>query len=161
MSREEYVGIALLTMIVVSACAFIALTIGFLKARGDRRSWCTKLLLFWFMGHVAIICCMAVHTFGTLSLIISLPILAVVWVMAVLCMRSLSTESYFRRLYKDDPGFCGRCGYDLTGNVSGRCSECGWKLPRRYRCGRCGYDLTGNLSRRCPECGWKVPRRHR
>lgn len=23
------------------------------------------------------------------------------------------------------PGFCERCGYDLTGNVSGRCPECG------------------------------------
>ena len=23
------------------------------------------------------------------------------------------------------PGHCQRCGYDLTGNVSGRCSECG------------------------------------
>jgi hypothetical protein len=23
------------------------------------------------------------------------------------------------------PSFCRRCGYNLTGNVSGRCSECG------------------------------------
>ncbi len=23
------------------------------------------------------------------------------------------------------PGLCANCGYDLTGNVSGRCSECG------------------------------------
>jgi hypothetical protein len=23
------------------------------------------------------------------------------------------------------PGTCGKCGYDLTGNVSGRCPECG------------------------------------
>lgn len=28
---------------------------------------------------------------------------------------------------------CAACGYDLTGNVSGRCSECGWRLPRRFR----------------------------
>jgi hypothetical protein len=30
------------------------------------------------------------------------------------------------------PGFCQACGYDLTGNVSGRCSECGviaWRVP--------------------------------
>ena len=26
------------------------------------------------------------------------------------------------------PGHCQRCGYDLTGNVSGRCSECGEKV---------------------------------
>jgi len=28
---------------------------------------------------------------------------------------------------------CASCSYNLRGNVSGRCSECGWKLPRRYR----------------------------
>ncbi len=25
------------------------------------------------------------------------------------------------------------------------------------RCGRCGYDLTGNVSGMCPECGWEIP----
>lgn len=29
-----------------------------------------------------------------------------------------------------DPRHCGRCGYDLTGNVSGICPECGWKIPQ-------------------------------
>jgi hypothetical protein len=24
---------------------------------------------------------------------------------------------------------CGQCGYDLTGNVSGVCPECGWRIP--------------------------------
>jgi len=28
------------------------------------------------------------------------------------------------------PGHCRRCGYDLTGNVSGRCPECGTDVPR-------------------------------
>lgn len=28
-----------------------------------------------------------------------------------------------------DPLHCGQCGYDLTGNVTGICSECGWKIP--------------------------------
>jgi hypothetical protein len=26
------------------------------------------------------------------------------------------------------PGHCRRCGYNLTGNVSGRCPECGTRL---------------------------------
>lgn len=25
---------------------------------------------------------------------------------------------------------CGKCGYDLTGNVSGRCPECGQEIPK-------------------------------
>jgi len=32
--------------------------------------------------------------------------------------------------YACDPEHCGRCGYNLTGNVSGTCSECGWKIPQ-------------------------------
>ncbi|MCP4590737.1 MAG: hypothetical protein GY842_08330 [bacterium] len=28
---------------------------------------------------------------------------------------------------------CPRCGYNLKGNVSGRCPECGWRLTRYYR----------------------------
>ncbi len=27
-------------------------------------------------------------------------------------------------------GHCQRCGYDLTGNVSGRCPECGKEITR-------------------------------
>ncbi|RIL09641.1 MAG: hypothetical protein DCC75_06080 [Proteobacteria bacterium] len=26
---------------------------------------------------------------------------------------------------------CSRCGYDLTGNESGICSECGWVITRQ------------------------------
>ena len=31
----------------------------------------------------------------------------------------------WRRNRKIQPGHCRTCGYDLTGNVSGKCSECG------------------------------------
>ncbi len=42
---------------------------------------------------------------------------------------------------EENAAYCGRCGYDLTGNVSGRCPECGmddvgsvlWHLERRER----------------------------
>lgn len=30
-----------------------------------------------------------------------------------------------------DPARCGECGYDLTGNVSGRCPECGIATEQR------------------------------
>lgn len=31
--------------------------------------------------------------------------------------------------YAVDPKRCGRCEYDLTGNTTGICSECGWVIP--------------------------------
>lgn len=37
---------------------------------------------------------------------------------------------------------CENCGYILTGNVTGRCSECGWKLTRRYRAHRKKVDTN-------------------
>ncbi len=37
---------------------------------------------------------------------------------------------------------CTKCRYNLTGNVSGKCPECGWKLPRRYRAHRRKVDAA-------------------
>jgi hypothetical protein len=33
------------------------------------------------------------------------------------------------RHFGQNPRHCGRCDYDLTGNVSGVCPECGWTIP--------------------------------
>ncbi len=43
---------------------------------------------------------------------------------------------------------CARWEYDLTGNVSGRCPECGWKLPRRYRAHARMIDRRDRRARR-------------
>ncbi|MCC7461582.1 MAG: hypothetical protein IT480_03865, partial [Gammaproteobacteria bacterium] len=59
------------------------------------------------------------------------------------------------------PGECERCGYNLTGNSSGKCPECGTATPHRRAqgdegelfCMGCAYDLAGLESSRCPECG--------
>ena len=37
---------------------------------------------------------------------------------------SVLTAIFLRR-ERIAPGYCQHCGYDLTGNVSGRCPECG------------------------------------
>jgi hypothetical protein len=37
-------------------------------------------------------------------------------------------EAEARANYRAKPEICGRCDYDLTGNTSGTCPECGWKL---------------------------------
>lgn len=49
-------------------------------------------------------------------------------VLAVLIPFSLLTIQYRRR--RKCIGGCGRCGYDLTGNSSGVCPECGTIIPR-------------------------------
>ncbi len=50
-------------------------------------------------------------------------------------------------------GGCLKCGYNLTGNISGVCPECGCPC----KCSNCGYNLTGNVSGVCPECGTSAP----
>lgn len=39
------------------------------------------------------------------------------------------TERDLLARYRVRPGYCPRCDYNLTGNTSGRCPECGWTLP--------------------------------
>jgi len=39
------------------------------------------------------------------------------------------TDEEARVNYHVEPGRCGRCGYELAGNVSGVCPECGWRIP--------------------------------
>ena len=43
---------------------------------------------------------------------------------------------------------CLRCGALFAGDSA--------KPPRTGVCPICGYDLTGNVSGRCPECGRKI-----
>lgn len=54
-------------------------------------------------------------------------------------------------------GHCQDCGYDLTGNVTGICSECGEAIESPDdlvgHCQGCGFDLTGNVTGICSECG--------
>ncbi len=40
-------------------------------------------------------------------------------------LTAIPTVILWRRDRRIPPGHCQRCGYDLTGNVSGRCPECG------------------------------------
>jgi hypothetical protein len=60
------------------------------------------------------------------------------------------------------PHACRRCGYDLTGNVTGVCPECGTetrlRLYRRRKglCPNCGYALRGQGLGRCPVCSTPV-----
>ena len=41
-----------------------------------------------------------------------------------------------RRWRRRRKGLCLKCGYDLKGNVSGTCPECGTKIPEQSKTGR-------------------------
>ena len=45
------------------------------------------------------------------------------WIPALLT--AIPTFILWRRDRRHPPGHCKKCGYDLTGNMSGACSECG------------------------------------
>ena len=56
---------------------------------------------------------------------------------------------------------CQKCFFDLTGNTSGVCPECGTPAVGAtiIHCESCEFDLTGNTSGVCPECGAPIPDR--
>lgn len=54
-----------------------------------------------------------------------------VWVVAAVCGASAITVWSLRRRRRSAPGCCVHCGYDLTGNTSGRCPECGCAVAER------------------------------
>ena len=47
--------------------------------------------------------------------------------LAVVLLPTLASAFLLRR-HARRPGHCPACGYDLTGNVTGRCPECGTAL---------------------------------
>ncbi len=59
---------------------------------------------------------------------------------------------YFQRRLRYRTGHCPYCGWKVRSGLV-RCWICG--TPYAGLC-RCGYNLTGNVSGTCPECGTKV-----
>lgn len=100
------------------------------------------------------------------ELIASILFAACTVVLAYIPARLLYVLTTFR-LDVEETLYCRRCSYNLTGNVSGICPECGTPVeqdqPERLRlreipnCQHCSYDLTGNVSGVCPECGMPIP----
>jgi hypothetical protein len=54
-----------------------------------------------------------------------LPLLLMAAPTSVACFRD-----WWRRYRLTPPGHCPNCGYNLTGNTSGRCPECGAPTPK-------------------------------
>jgi len=61
-------------------------------------------------------------------IMINLPLLGVTLLWMLYTLPSPPSEAEARANYRARPEICGRCDYDLTGNHSGVCSECGWRL---------------------------------
>ena len=60
--------------------------------------------------------------------IVQVP-LVIVWIAHVLSIKVLE----FRRMRRRQANQCVKCEYNLTGNVSGVCPECGTPIRRRSR----------------------------
>jgi hypothetical protein len=57
-------------------------------------------------------------------------------VMVLVCWWQLGSPGHFSDAqaaanYASDRRYCGQCEYDLTGNRSGICPECGWRIPQQ------------------------------
>ena len=63
------------------------------------------------------------------------------------CGLTFRGDDFWRRY-----GTCVQCGYDLQGNKSGVCPECGWPLPRAF---------VAQAKRRRPQTGAEGSRRRR
>lgn len=83
---------------------------------------------------------------------------ASIWfIIPILCIQVPVIVLFIGALYRKRtaPGHCQTCGYNLTGNVSGICSECGEPVNA---CPVCGYLLADNNYENgiCPECFMSV-----
>jgi hypothetical protein len=47
------------------------------------------------------------------------------WLLVPVGAAAVTAVLFYRDAHRPNPGHCHSCGYDLTGNLSGRCPECG------------------------------------
>ena len=79
---------------------------------------CCQLYLAWETGGLA-------QPWGIFA--VAVWVLVSLWIAYAAYRRQ--TEADAQKNFAYDRRRCGRCAYDLTGNVSGVCSECGWAIP--------------------------------
>jgi hypothetical protein len=70
-------------------------------------------------------------TIPQLTAIIGFPLWAPVLAFGAYPLIALILSPYWRRRYRRERGLCLHCGYDLTGNVSNVCPECGTQIEDR------------------------------
>jgi ribosomal protein S27AE len=87
-------------------------------------------------------------TLGNLIRVVAIGVIILAAFAVALVIETLEPADATRRIRLQRK--CSRCG--------GRFMA-GAPLVREPLCGSCGYNLTGNVSGICPECGWKLTRR--
>ena len=124
------ITVGLIALISFSIMAFVIVRRNRKRAKlapRDRRRFDRKLQIFgvvlltgvalmmFYRGQTLSACLFAIVCASTLYGIVNQP------------MRHDDIDA--RVNYAHDSGCCGRCDYDLTGNESGVCPECGWQVP--------------------------------
>jgi hypothetical protein len=61
----------------------------------------------------------------------SVPAWFLIGLFAVFPLARMAGFRRWRRLYRIARGCCAQCGYDLTGNISGVCPECGMVIAKK------------------------------
>ena len=74
---------------------------------------------------------MGVDTMSTPEVILANIVWGVPLLLAYVASRVLYTHMRWQTVHDTKGRYCDRCGYDLTGNVSGRCPECGAGVAKR------------------------------
>ena len=76
-----------------------------------------------------------------------MPVSALVGLLVVYPLFTVGRRRW-RAMRRPPEGCCTTCGYNLQGNQTGVCPECG----QAVRCRVCGYEWTGPPGDACPEC---------
>jgi hypothetical protein len=64
---------------------------------------------------------------AAMEVILIVVVLGIAWGIPIV----LVVHSELRNRHLHDAGLCKKCGYNLTGNVTGVCSECGTAVDRK------------------------------
>jgi len=98
--------------------------------------------LHWSFGEAF---CLALDIDGPMIYVVGLPL----WSAFLVSLAASCIGAYpiIRRLHRRRHNLCVRCGYDLRGNVSGVCTECGIPVEERTVADR---RVVGSVVRREP-----------
>ena len=103
----------------------------------QRKQW--GLLLFFWLLMLIVFCYSWLHVREDLAGYTLLAFVPLILLSAYMAFRPRTAREDLQN-WVCDTRHCGRCGYDLTGNVSGICPECGKVIREEKQSGK--MDIT-------------------